>query len=150
MAQQKSFIPGSYYCRAKQEVSNDSRIMGIGLSKPKYPSFAWGTFASACGLHVQNWSSWMSSGYRSWTKRKQKSCSIFWSLFGVPEVKGGLGQVGKNDLHWKVALDVLLGPAMFVRVEDHWLNDCNVIDSESYTPGRNKISQPITKNNSSF
>ena len=57
------------------------------------PLLAWVTFMSDCGLHAQNWppwSSWMSPGYRTWTTRQKKSCSTFWSSFGVLEVKDDL------------------------------------------------------------
>jgi hypothetical protein len=66
-------------------------------------------------------------------RRKQKSCFVFWSLFGVLEVKDGLNRTGKKKkkkmatiacMQWSVLPDALPGSTTLVRVLDRWLNDC--------------------------
>ena len=49
----KNFVPGSWYCRATQELQNGGWIMGIGPSEPKCPTFCARHFlwALATSMH---------------------------------------------------------------------------------------------------
>ena len=58
-------------------------------------------------------------------QEESKSCSIFWSLSGVLEVKYDLDRTGmkRNFMHWNVTPDALPGSKRLVHVLDRWLNN---------------------------
>ena len=59
-------------------------------AKQNVPLFLPGGFLAAWKIGAAfrlPWSSWTSSGYKTRTRRKEKSRSTVWSLFGVAEVK---------------------------------------------------------------